>query len=283
MTYLVTGATGGFGHYALHYLKEVAPNEEIFALARSEEKSAALRAAGVNVRLGDYADIDSMKQALEGIDRLLFVSGAPGNRQAEHANVVEAAKETGVSYIAYTSFADADHSTSILAPDHQFTEKLIKQSGIKHTFLRNNWYIENELPIIEQAMKTGEFVYAAADGKTGWALKREYAEAAANVLVSVDVPEILELSGNLVTYEELAEALEKATGKKLEIIAADNKGFVENLKAAGFPQEAAEMFLVIQHDIKKEQLAIPSKDLEKVLGKPLVSLDEALKELLNIK
>ncbi len=67
-----------------------------------------------------------MKEALKGIDRLLFVSGVPGNRQAEHENVVKAAQAAGVSYIAYTSFADADHSISVLAPDHQFTEKRLR-------------------------------------------------------------------------------------------------------------------------------------------------------------
>ncbi|HAY6459462.1 TPA: SDR family NAD(P)-dependent oxidoreductase, partial [Enterococcus faecium] len=109
----------------------------------------------------------------------------------------------------------------------------------------------------------------------------EYAEAAAKVLVESDSPEILELSGNLTDYEELAKALERATGKELEIIEASDAAFVENLKEAGFPQEAADMFLAIQHDIKKDQLAISSDDLEKVLGKPLTSLEAALKEILD--
>ncbi|KAA4891789.1 SDR family NAD(P)-dependent oxidoreductase, partial [Bacteroides fragilis] len=43
MTYLVTGATGGFGKYAVNYLKELVPNEEIYVLARSEEKGAGLK------------------------------------------------------------------------------------------------------------------------------------------------------------------------------------------------------------------------------------------------
>ncbi len=41
------------------------------------------------------------------------------------------------------------------------------------------------------------------------------------------------------------------------------------------------MFLAIQHDIKKGQLAVSSDDLEKVLEKPLVSLEAALKEILD--
>ena len=62
--------------------------------------------------------------------------------------------------------------------------------------MRNNWYLENEWPIIELALKTGRFVYAASDGKTGWALKREYAEVAAKAVAGSAFPEVLELSEN---------------------------------------------------------------------------------------
>ncbi|MBO0410270.1 SDR family oxidoreductase [Enterococcus hulanensis] len=280
MKYLVTGATGGFGSYALDFLKESVPTADIYALVRSEEKGAALKEAGLNIRIGDYADKDSMKQALEGIDRLLFVSGAPGNRQEEHANVVEAAKEAGVAYIAYTSFAGADKATSPLAADHIFTERLIEKSGIADTFLRNNWYLENEMPIAGAALNNGKFVYAAENGKTGWALKREYAEVAAKALAGTEYPAILELSGKPVSYDALAEALKKATGKDFEVVRSDDQGFIDNLVGSGMPQPVAEMFLSFQYDIKNDQLDVVSDDFEKALGRPLVSLEAGFKELL---
>ena len=183
MKYLVTGATGGYGTYALGFLKALVPISDIAVLARTEEKAAPLKAAGFDVRLADYSDLTALEQAFTGIDRLLFVSGAPGNRQAEHQNVVDAAKSAGISYIAYTSFPQAERATSDLAADHIYTEKAIEKSGIAHTFLRNNWYFENEMPIIAAALSTGKFVYNAPTGKVGWALKREYAEVGAKAQI----------------------------------------------------------------------------------------------------
>ena len=43
------------------------PQNEIYALVRSEEKGEALKEAGFNIRIGDYDDLDSMKEALKGI------------------------------------------------------------------------------------------------------------------------------------------------------------------------------------------------------------------------
>ena len=40
MKYLVTGATGGYGTYALGFLKELVPISDIAVLARTEEKAA---------------------------------------------------------------------------------------------------------------------------------------------------------------------------------------------------------------------------------------------------
>lgn len=62
MNYLITGATGGFGNYAMEYLKQLVPQENIYVLARNEEKGKTLEEKGWNVRFGDYADYSSMKK-----------------------------------------------------------------------------------------------------------------------------------------------------------------------------------------------------------------------------
>lgn len=158
---------------------------------------------------------------------------------------------------------------------------MIKDSGIPHTFLRNNWYLENEWPIIDLALKTGHFIYSEGDGKTGWALKREYAEVAAKAVAGLAFPEVLELSGKPVTYKELGQALEQVIDQPIEIIQTDNQGFMKHLEDAGYSEEVAQMFVAIQEDIKKGQLDIVSDDFEKALDKPLNSLEDGLRELMT--
>lgn len=282
MTYLVTGATGGLGGYALRHLMTMVPANDIVALARSEGKAEALCALGVEVRIADYADRESLGKAFSGVDRMLFISGAPGNRRTEHTNVVEMAVQAGVSFIAYTSFAHADQFDNFLSADHQFTEGIIADSGVAHTFLRNNWYLENEMPLLTAAMASGELVTAAGDATVGWALKREYGEAAARVLAGGRYyPEVVELSGPATTYAQLGAALAEATGKDIAVRHLTGTNFSEALQAQGMPVQAAQGLLGVQQLIGSGDLEVTSDDFATVLGKPLTPLAQAVKEVLG--
>lgn len=284
MNILVTGATGNFGGYALKVLQDLVPEDNLYGLARTEEKGAKLKEAGIKVRIGDYTDSASLQKAFEGIDRLLFVSSTTdGDRQAQHRDVVEAAKAAGVGYIAYTSFGKATESTSPLAADHRFTEQLIEESGIARTFLRNNWYLENEAAFLTAGAKGGKFIYAGGNGQAGWALRREYAEVAARAVSGkFDFPKILELGGSLRTYEDLGAALRGATGKDLEVISADEATAAKNLvENAEVPQNVAELLVSFQQIVKSGALAVQPDDFEKYLGKPLTPMVDAIKEVLG--
>ncbi len=285
MKYLVTGATGELGAYAISYLQKIVPLNEIVALARTEEKAMKLRQQEVEVRIGDFDNYPSLVEAFEGIDRLLFISSQPGGpvtREQQHQHVVEAAKQAGISFIAYTSFPKGADSNSPLAQDHIITEKLIRQSGISHSFLRNNWYIENEADTLNAAVAGFPFSYSAGQGKVGWALKREFAEAAVNVLTDkVKHQEVFELSGTPITYEELALALKAASQKEFKVTLMDDHEYQQVLIANNVPEEAVGFILMIQNDIRTGQLDVASADFEQVLGKPLTPLIDALKEFLG--
>jgi NAD(P)H dehydrogenase (quinone) len=89
----------------------------------------------VQVRHVDYVQPESLTTALEGVGRLLPISGTPGDRVAEHANVIDAAKQAGIELLAYTSVLNADTTTMLLAADYHATEQRIKDSGLPYAVL----------------------------------------------------------------------------------------------------------------------------------------------------
>lgn len=280
MNVLVTGASGGYGHYALEYLQKITKKDNLYALFRSEAKGAALKAKGINVRIGDFSDLESMKKALKGIDRLLFVSVSIPNIQK---NVVDAAVFNNVKYIAYTSILDPQYSKFGLEINHSQTEQWIKDSGIAHTFLRNGWYLEIAQSLIDYAKKTKQFLYFADKGKTTFALKSEYAKIGAKVIVNGSDQEILDLARTPITYQELGLATQKALGEKLDIKKVSADEFVSKLNGAGVNQQFTMISKSYQdYTIKGnngEDQASQST-FDELNGQPLPDLSEAIKKLL---
>ncbi|MQS52816.1 SDR family oxidoreductase [Companilactobacillus mishanensis] len=284
MKYAITGSTGKFGRKAIEILLKEVDASDIVALARNEEKAKKLLPAGIDIRPGSYEDERVLAESLKGVDRLLFISSQPGGatpRLQQHTNVINAAKAAGVKYIAYTSFADVDHATASLADDHKATEKLIKESGLDYSFLRNNWYIENDMGVISAGAAGKPFVYAAGNGRAGWALERLYAEAAAKVITLDSPKNVYEFGGQMVTYADLAQAVKDATGKEFEVDSISTEQYSKNLQETGMDQATADFIAGMQTLIQDGNLDVPSTDLPDALGYALPSLEDSVKEALS--
>lgn len=282
MIYAVTAATGNFGQTAVKKLADKVGQENVVVIARNTDKAQKLFPA-LEVRQGDYADQSSMTQALQGVDKVLFISSQPGgavSRDQQHKNVVAALKDAGVDFVAYTSFPDAQNSSSALAVDHKLTENLLKDSGIAHSFLRNNWYLEDEIGFLQSGAQNQTAAYWA-NGKAGWALEREFAEAAVNVLTADAPKEVYEFAGPMRSYEDLGRALQEATGNDFAVQQISKDAYTQALVASGLDQGTAAMFAAFQDPIANGSLNHPSNDLAEVLGHQPASLTDAIKEILN--
>ncbi|GAU78901.1 SDR family oxidoreductase [Fusibacter sp. 3D3] len=284
MKILVTGATGKLGSKVVnHLLKTVSPSDLVVSV-RNPEKAEHLKARGIEIRQGDFDQPETLKSAFSGIDRLLIISADGDNetRIRQHANAVKAAHEADVKFIAYTSVGHASESTLFLAPVHRGTEATILKTGIPYTFLRNNWYLENEIGGIQGVLAGAPWVTSAGMGKVGWALQKDYAEAAANVLSgSGHENMIYELSGQARTQGELVAALEKVLGTSVPVQQVDDATYADIMKNSGIPEFIIPMLVNIQSDIREGALEIESNDFEKLLGHPVTPIEEALAQIVS--
>lgn len=280
MKLLVTGATGKLGTLVMEHLLKTVPASQLAVAVRNPQKAEHLRSQGVDVRQADYTQQATLEAAFAGIDRLLLISSDGGDRISHHKNAVSAAVAANVKFIAYTSLAKADHSALFLAPDHRATEQLIKDSGIPYSILRNNWYLENEESSIQGVLAGAPWLTSAAHGKVGWALRRDYAEAAARVLAG-DGQEntVYELSGKPLSQAELAAALGAVLEKEVPVILLDDAGYGDAMKGAGVPDAVLPFLLSIQEGIRSGELDVANSDFEQVLGRPLTPIDTGLREL----
>lgn len=281
MKYAVSAATGNFGQTAVKVLNSLVGTDNVVVIARNTAKAEQLFPDN-EVRYGDYENLDSMNDSLKGIDRLLFISSQPGGKVARataQGNVVKAMINDDTKFVAYVSFPNAQESTTPLAADHRVTEKAIQQAGIAHSFLRDNWYLENEIGFLKNGAANHDALYWA-NGKAGWALERDYAEAAAKVVASDDPQEIYEFAGQPLSYEELGAALQKVTGNDFSVKQVSHDEYVKALEKAGLDEATAGLFASFQSPIDSGDLDENSSDLTQALGRPVTPIEYAIKEVL---
>jgi NAD(P)H dehydrogenase (quinone) len=136
----ITGSTGHLGGLVARELVE--HGVPVRLLARNPERAPVL--PGAVAVTSAYQNSEQTRGALEGIEVLFMVSASESaDRLALHHAFVDAAAAAGVRHVVYTSFVGAaPNATFTLARDHWATEQHIIGTGLDHTFLRDNFYID---------------------------------------------------------------------------------------------------------------------------------------------
>ncbi|WP_299491834.1 SDR family oxidoreductase [uncultured Shewanella sp.] len=280
----ITGANGQLGQLVIHSLLAKTDAKNIVALVRNLKTSQPLQQLGVEVRHADYNQPETLKTALNGVDKLLFISGSDiGRRIQQHKAVIEAAKEANVSLLAYTSILKADTSPMTLAVEHKQTEALIKESTLPATILRNGWYTENYTQNIQRVLTTGEVTGAVQAGKLYTAARKDYAEAAAVVLTSKDhAGKVYELSGDTgFTLTEYAAEISKQTSKNIPYQNLSEEALAKQLTQIGLPEGFANILADSEVHAANGWLAEKSNTLSHLIGRATTPLSKSITEALN--
>lgn len=280
-TIAFTGATGHFGRLLAAALLERTEAGNIIALVRDPQKAQDLTAQGIEVRPFDYDQPAGLAESLQGVDRLLLVSGSEvGRRVPQHKAVIDAAAQAGVGFFAYTSFLHADKASIIaVAPEHQETEKLLAVASFPVALLRNGWYTENFEDAVKQAAQTGTLLGATDGGRISAAARADYAEAAAVVLTAESPePGTFELGADRpFTMEDLAQAISRVSGRAVEaknVTADELRGI---LGSSGMPAGLVDFLVSTDQAIAAGELEDPQPGtLSRLLGRPTTSLDDVI-------
>lgn len=276
---VVTGASGHLGHHAVQQL--LAQDQPVIAAVRTLDKAKDLAAKGAEVRHADYDQPHTLKAAFKGADKLLLISASePGKRLTQHKAAIDAAKEAGVKQIVYTSIPKADSAGMKLAVEHRETEKYLQASGVAATILRNSWYLENYTEQLATTLKLGTLYAAAGDGTVSVAPRSDYAAAAVTAITSSGHEgKVYELGGESLTLAELAAKFSAWAGKTIPYVSLQFADFKGALVGAGLPEGFADILADADLGLARGELHVTSGDLERLIGRKPMSVDEFLAKL----
>ncbi|MBX3232808.1 MAG: SDR family oxidoreductase [Labilithrix sp.] len=282
---LVTGASGHLGRRVVELLltHEERRGRTIVASTRTPDKLADLAARGVEVRAGSFDEPSSLERVFRGVARALIVStdalDRPGRRFEQHRAAVHAAKASGVEHVVYTSLTNpGPESLVTIAPDHWNTEELIAEVGLGHSILRNNLYAEYLLHHLPHAVKVGKIANAYGSGAVGYVTREDCARAAASALASSFAGRAIhDVTGPAaLTQLELAGIVSEVTGKRVEYEAVSGDASIAANVAAGLPRAIAELLVSFELAGAKGQLAVASRAVHDLTGRPPTSVRDFL-------
>ncbi|WP_239618095.1 NmrA family NAD(P)-binding protein [Cohnella mopanensis] len=223
MKIVITGATGNFGKLvAKELLKRIRAEDLILSVRRPDAVEAeTYKRLGAEVRYGDYDDPESLREAFRGASRLLLVSSSHSDdsvRLKQHAAAIEAAAETGIEHLFYTSFAYVEKGSMPLHAMHLQTEQAIRASTLTYTILRNATYMDVLRFLgLREAVSSGILLSPPGDWTFNAASREDLATATATVLTE-DGHEnrMYELTASRPwNLDDLARALSEASGRRV--------------------------------------------------------------------
>ncbi|MEM7511135.1 MAG: NAD(P)H-binding protein [Bacteroidota bacterium] len=276
MKIAVTAASGQLGSAIVKALKELVVPESVIALARTPVKAEHL---GVEVRRGDYNDKPSFLESLNGIDAVLLLSanGAPGPRVQQHRNVIEAAEESGVKKIVYTSIlgtSEGSNFSPIVASNRQ-TEQDIQASKLDWVIGRNGIYLEPDLEYIDTYVKEGGIINSAGEGKCAYTSRPELGYGYAKLLTDDSANgKSFNMTGEAITQAELTEYLNEAFGVELSYTAVEPAAYTKERQET-LGEFMGQVIGGIYHSMHDGAFDVAS-DFEKAAGRPHKSVKEII-------
>jgi uncharacterized protein YbjT (DUF2867 family) len=233
---LLTGITGNNGGATANALLE--QGVKFRALVRDLDKAAAWADKGVELVQGDLNDPASVTAALEGIDRAVMVLPNGQDQERLELSFIETAKNAGLQWIIKVSSPEAVRGTTSPTPVvHLAAEDAIKASGMKWTFVRPSFFMQNFLGSVPKAKETG--VLAMPMGDKGTAALTDCGDSGAfiaHILTDENSEahygQCYDITGPdpVMTFAEIAAQIGEVIGKDVKYVAADPKAFQEAIR-----------------------------------------------------
>lgn len=263
---LVTTA-GKVGSEAARLLAE--REEPVRVLIRDPEKATALERAGVEVAEGDLEVPATIEEAMRGVSAVVLVS--PGVEPAQELNVVDAAARAGVGHVVKLTSKASPNSPIARQRWHARIERGLAASGLPHTLLRSNAYMQNTLMLAPSIAGTGSFASSIGAGRVGMVDARDVAAVAAAVAADPagHSGKTYWLSGpELVTYADVAAVLSRLLGRKVTFNPQSREEDEAAMVRAGIPQPVAAMNALALSRFAEGDAEWLSRDVPNLLDRP---------------
>ena len=273
---LVTGATGTVG---AHVVRELAKRGAAVRAAARGAAKADLPAGVEPVEL-DFADAASVERALAGVSTAFLLTPFTEDQVILGARFIDAAKAAGVGRIVKMSAIGSDIEPGIqLGRWHSAIERHLEGSGIAHTILRPNNFMQNFIGFYPPD-REGKIYLPWGDGACSFIDAADIGRVAAVTLLDAGHEgKAYTLTGPAAfTMSEAASVLSTVTDRAIGYVDVPEAAARSAMLGLGMPGWMTDAMLELHAIDKAGYAAVVNDDVRTITGTPARSFDAFARE-----
>jgi uncharacterized protein YbjT (DUF2867 family) len=272
----VTGKTGGASAQAL--LKK---GIKFRAIVRNPDKAAALKAAGVELVIGDVTDRAVLEKALTGVDKALMTL-PNGEQQLElEKQFVDVAKAKGVKHVVKMSSMEATAAARAPIPKiHYASELYLKQSGLAWTMIKPDFFMQNFLGSAGTIKEQGKFFLPMGQGKTVMTDARDIGACVATVMTAPGHEgQAYEITGpEILSFGDAADRFTTVLGRKIEYVFVPMPAYRQTLARFLTNEWHLNAVCELFQEIADGHVLHVTDSVQKLTGKAPTSLEQFIRD-----
>ncbi|MBN3767595.1 NmrA family NAD(P)-binding protein [Burkholderia sp. Ac-20365] len=275
---LITGATGDTGRAAVR--ESIALGLDVRAMVhRKDERSAALEALGAEVVTGDLLEIDTVRDAMKGVEAAYLVWPVQPGLINATVNFAQAAKETGVKTVINLSQRSANReSASDSCRDTFIAEEVLNWSGVPVIHLRPTYFLEWllypwQLPYLQK----GVLRLPVGSGRHSPIAADDQGRAIAALLKSPEghIGTTIPLSGPVeMDHAQMAAELSEALGREIVFQDLSIDEYCSSIEAMGLPAYVVQHLRGAMADYQVGRMSGADNNVEKLTGRRAMTVGE---------
>ena len=267
---LVTGATGNIGGEIVKRLKE--KNADFVAATNSRSIE------GVDSVALNFADIQSLEAAMQGISTLFMVLANHPDMTTWGKNVIDTAKKSGVKHIVRSSGSLADGNSAIgVRKVLAETDRYLKESGIDYTITAPDFFMQNFINFHGDDYKNGALYLPAGNGKVAWVDVRDIAAVNVDVLLNPEKyrNQTLTITGpKALSYAEAVAVLNDVLGKDTKYVAVSDEDAIKAMTEMKFPEFLIDLMIDLNQCVREGFAEETTTTVKDVTGNDAISFEQ---------
>lgn len=278
---LVTGATGHVGSQVVASLSQA--QVACRALVRSPERADDLRGYDIDIAVGDFAEPESLDDALRGVTAALLVSPPGPQQTAQETAFIDAAARAPMPphLVKIASIGAAPDAPYYFGRTHGEIIETLRSSGVPHTVLAPNGYLQYLETHAVSIARDGVLATPGGDAEISHIDVRDVAAVAAAILTDPTghAAKTYDLTGPApVSYADIAEVFTRVVGRPVQYVDVP----VDQARAAmlgdGMPEWLVDGILDLGAFYRTGAAAVVSGDVERLTGRGPRSVEEFIRD-----